>query len=141
LRCTGIAMGRGSHHRRGIEGSAEVEAAGHRHARLQQILHEELSSILRDEVGDPRLDDVSLTSVVLSVDYRNARVMYVGDGEREGIERALAKAAPFMRSRLVESLDMKQVPQLRFVFDAAVHEERRASSAPLRTRRPPARAR
>lgn len=89
--------------------------------------------LLRDEVGDPRLADVAITSVALSVDYRNARVMFVEGGaarpgaDRGQVERALARVAPFLRARLVDALDIKQVPQLRFVFDAGAEEERRVA--------------
>jgi len=54
------------------------QAAGHRHARLQQILREELGALVRDELSDPRLDEVMVTSVELSVDYRNARPVLGG---------------------------------------------------------------
>jgi ribosome-binding factor A len=141
-------MSRESNGRRGgrtAHRDEDPQAAGHRHARLQQILHEELSSLLRDEVSDPALTDVAVTSVDLSVDYRNARVLFVfeesalsvppasGPGlsparmdheKGEAAMRALGRAAPFLRARLADAVDIKQVPQLRFVFDAAAAEER-----------------
>jgi len=102
----------------------ERERAGYRHARLQRILREELDAIGRDELTDPRLEGIRFTSVELSVDYRNARVRFVvpraiqaGRDERERVERALAHAGPFLRSRLADAVDLKQAPQLRFVWD------------------------
>jgi ribosome-binding factor A len=117
--------------RRGKKGrspanSSEVEAhgAGHRHARLSQILHEELRALMRDELTDPRLDGVVFTAVELSVDYKNARVRFLGPqrgrhtrDDRERFERALARAAPFLRAHLADAVDVKQVPALRFVWD------------------------
>ena len=47
---------------------------GHRHQRLQQLIGEELSSLLRYETQDPLLDDVRITAVELSIDYKSARV-------------------------------------------------------------------
>lgn len=113
-----------SHHESDHE---EAQAAGHRHERLSRLLREELGAITRDELGDPRLDQVQITLVELSVDYRNARVLYVGPRgssaeDRDRIERALAKATPFMRARLADSVDLKQVPALRFVWDRAAAE-------------------
>jgi ribosome-binding factor A len=103
----------------------ENEGAGHRHARLQGLIAEELRALLRDDVVDPALKEVRLTAVVLSVDYRHARVHFalrgaVVDGveqERGRAERALSRATPFLRARLAEAIELKRVPDLRFVFD------------------------
>jgi ribosome-binding factor A len=100
------------------------ESSGHRHARLSQILREELDALLRDELTDPGLEGVFFVSCELSVDYRNARIGYGLDGDardapeaRRRAERALERATGFMRARLVEALDTKRAPELRFVFD------------------------
>ena len=98
---------------------AERRTSGHRAERLEQILLEEVGSLLRDEARDPRLGDVSTTRVELSVDYKSARVFYVlPEGVHQGaVERALVRATPFLRARLAEALALKQVPALRFVHD------------------------
>ena len=107
----------------------EKEGAGHRHLRLQSLIFEELRALLRDDVTDPALTAVAITAVVLSVDYRHARVHFaLGpvsplDGPRgnararEEAERALARAAPFLRARLADEIELKRTPDLRFVFD------------------------
>jgi ribosome-binding factor A len=103
-----------------------LEGSGHRHNRLQQLMEEEIGALLRDEVVDPRLDGASCTGVELSVDYRSARVRFVLPAERavpgeiQKAERAFDKATPFFRARLGEALDLKRVPELRFVYDRAV---------------------
>ena len=96
------------------------EGGGHRHERLQGVILEELGALLRDDVSDPAVADVRITAVVLSVDYRHARVHFTivaGSAARREVERGLARATPFLRARLAEALDMKRVPDLRFVFD------------------------
>jgi ribosome-binding factor A len=105
------------------------EGAGFRHARLQRVLFEELQSLLSDEVSDPDLQDVAMVAVVLSVDYRHARVHFSVRGpeevvraRRRAIEEALRRATPFLRRRLADSVELKVVPDLRFVFDAATAE-------------------
>jgi ribosome-binding factor A len=104
-------------------------AAGHRHARLQQILLEELGALVRDELTDPKLDGVMVTAVELSVDYRNARVRFwaaratpPSREERERLESAIARAAPFLRASLADSVDLKQVPALNFAWDRGADE-------------------
>lgn len=99
-------------------------SAGHRHARLQELIAEELRALLADEVTDPALYGVKVRAVVLSVDYRNARVHFTAPGESEsarGIQdqkmKAFSRAAAFLRRRLSDAIDLKRVPDLRFVFD------------------------
>lgn len=114
--------------RRSHEGDAQ--AAGYRHERLSRIFREEVAALLRDEVTDPTLDGVTITYVELSVDYKNARLGFTGPGgastprdTRERMARALARAAPFLRARLLDSVELKQAPALRFTWDAMAMED------------------
>jgi ribosome-binding factor A len=101
------------------------EGAGHRHLRVQSLVLEELEALLRDDVSDPDLFDVRVVAVVLSVDYRHARVHFVLSAlaDPRSAQRALERATPFLRARLAESVEMKRVPDLRFVFDGIVEGE------------------
>jgi ribosome-binding factor A len=101
---------------------------------VQSLVLEELRALLRDDVSDPALADVQVVGVVLSVDYRNAKVHFVLSGSRAGshrsdgtspaspgrgrdlVEHALARATPFLRARLADSIEMKRVPDLHFVW-------------------------
>lgn len=98
----------------------EEEGAGYRHERVQGLILEELRALMRDDVSDPTLADVRVTAVVLSVDYRHARVHFAlttGIEQRRTVERALVRVTPFVRARLADAIDMKRTPDLRFVFD------------------------
>lgn len=99
----------------------DEEGAGHRHLRVQSLVLEELRSLLRDDVSDPDFGDVRFAAVVLSVDYRHARVHFVLSGvssvNPRPPQRGLVRATPFFRARLAEAVEMKRVPDLRFVFD------------------------
>jgi ribosome-binding factor A len=105
-------------------GEGDAERSGHRHQRLQQLLHEELAAVVRDELSDPRLDSVIITNVELSVDYKNVKVRFlvpnakdVSREDRARLERAFERASPFLRGRLADAIDTKATPALRFVFD------------------------
>jgi ribosome-binding factor A len=106
----------------------DEEGAGHRHLRVQTLILEELRALLRDDVTDPDLADVRAAAVVLSVDYRHARVHVVltggGAKEAQAALRGLARASPFLRARLAEAIEMKRVPDLRFVFDGVEPDSR-----------------
>jgi ribosome-binding factor A len=103
------------------------EGAGHRHLRVQDLVLEELRALLRDDVNDPTLGEVRVVAVVLSVDYRHARVHFVLSGAEladvASIERRLERATPFLRARLADAIEMKRVPDLRFVFDGIASPE------------------
>jgi ribosome-binding factor A len=100
----------------------DTGGAGHRHARLEVSLREELQSLLRDDVSDPDLDRVGVTAVTLSPDYKSARGHFViaRGAARAAVERGLARATPFLRRRLADSIELKRTPDLRFVFEAEV---------------------
>jgi ribosome-binding factor A len=106
------------------------EDEGFRIIRLQELLSMELRALLRDDVTDPALSGVWINALVLSVDYRHARVHYALRGteaearaRRATVDRAFARATPFLRARLAEAIEMKRVPDLRFVFDTALLED------------------
>jgi ribosome-binding factor A len=100
------------------------EGAGHRHLRVQRLILEELEALLRDDVSDADLAEVRVVAVVLSVDYRHARVHFVLSANTHAdprlAQRGLERATPFFRARLAEAIEMKRVPDLRFVFDGLV---------------------
>jgi|CXWL01.1.fsa_nt_gi ribosome-binding factor A len=92
---------------------------GFRHQRIEVSMAEELRVILRDDVTDPDLEGVRIGMVVLSVDYKSARVHFaVPHGlPRLKAERAFERATPFLRGRIAESIELKRTPELRFVFE------------------------
>lgn len=110
-----------------------TEHGGYRHERLQGLVLEELRALLRDDVSDPALAGVRVVAVVLSPDYRNARVHFTARGEAPSdgarAERGLLRATPFLRARLTDAIDLKRVPELRFVLDGVLVGEDHPPSA------------
>src|SRR3569832_1663456 len=98
------------------------ETLGARALRLEHLLFEELYRLFRMEVNDPRLAELVPTSVQMSPDLRNAKVMYAlredpraaaapgnkpaarraVDPRTRPIEDALQRVTPFLRTRLVD---------------------------------------
>ncbi len=105
------------------------EGAGYRHARLQDLLFEELRLLFADDLSDPELASIAIVAVVLSVDYRHARVHYAVRGHAcaqraRALERAFARATPWLRRRLADAIDLKLTPDLRFVLEPMALAER-----------------
>lgn len=107
---------------------------GHRVERLEHLLFEEIDRIFRLEVVDPRLQAVSVVSLQLSPDYRNARVLYALVPQEEpwpslqALREGFAKVTPFVRARLSEQLGLKRTPQLAFHRDRTAEASLRAQS-------------
>ena len=96
-----------------------------RHQRLSNQLLRTLAELLRFEVKDPRLGDVSLTSVDLSRDLSVARVYFSLLGPKGDVESALEgleRATGFLRGRLGRTIKIRHVPELRFAHDDSAAE-------------------
>ena len=96
-----------------------------RNQRLGNQILRSLSELLRFESKDPRLKDVSLTTVELSRDLSIAKVYFSlldPDGDVEAVQTGLASAAGFLRSRLGREIQARHIPELRFTHDdSAAH--------------------
>jgi ribosome-binding factor A len=91
-----------------------------RNTRLEGEIRSVLSNLLRSEVNDPRLADVTVSSIRLSADRSKARVYYsvIGDAEREReASDGFNAAAPFMRRQLGQRMRLRVVPSLEFFRD------------------------
>jgi len=93
-----------------------------RNARLEGEIRSVLSDLLRSEVNDPRLADVTVSSIRLSADRSKASVYYsvIGDAERErAAGDGFSAAAPFMRRQLGRRMRLRTVPSLEFFRDTS----------------------
>jgi ribosome-binding factor A len=94
--------------------------------RVNALLREEISNLIRDDIRDPRMAGiVSVTLVDVSPDLRNASVhiSVLGDeDERAGTMAALDHARPFVRRELGRRLHMKNIPAVRFVADRSIED-------------------
>ena len=82
--------------------------------RLDELLREEISTIVAREIDDPRVGFVTITDVEVSPDLRHANVwvsVIGSDEERRQAVRALGRAMPFVRHRLGQ-LRLKRIPEL-----------------------------
>ncbi len=90
-----------------------------RTARLDELLREEISSVIRREVDDPRIGFVTVTDVEVTPDlsHANVWVSVIGtlDEKRQSL-RALSRAMPFVRQRLGK-LRLKRIPDLHLKED------------------------
>jgi ribosome-binding factor A len=88
--------------------------------RVAELIRADMSEIINKEVKDPRLHSVTITSVRISDDLRNAKIFFVEMGKDEcsdEVKAGLNKAAGFIRRELGKRLQLRSVPELMFVHD------------------------
>ena len=82
-----------------------------------------LSDLIQTAVKDPRVGMVSINGVELNRDQSVAIVLFSvlgGDEERKLTFKGLKKARGYLQSRLARTLGLRQVPELRFVYDDSI---------------------
>jgi ribosome-binding factor A len=101
-----------------------------RQRKVQELLVQEISDIIRRELKDPRVGFVTITDAEITSDLRHARIFFSVLGkpeEREDTGKALTRAAGFIRSEFARRAQMRFVPDLRFEFDPSVEHGARIS--------------
>ncbi len=88
--------------------------------RVAQLIRDEISRLLQKEISDPLIGFVTITDVEVSPDLRHARVYYSVLGDEETVRdatRGLIRARKYITGRIAENIDLRYVPELRFLFD------------------------
>jgi ribosome-binding factor A len=91
-----------------------------RQQRVTELLFEELSIMIANELSDPRLSLVRVTSVDVSRDLRNVKVFVTHDDDelpKRDILQGLRHAMPFLRRQLAVRCSLRAVPELSFYYD------------------------
>lgn len=87
--------------------------------RVSDAVREELSELIGFEMDDPRLSDVSVTSVDVSPDMRHAHVKVAIDSDAERkVMASLEHAKSFLKHELANRLSLRRTPDLHFVVDS-----------------------
>ena len=95
-------------------------AKSFRKERMNETIKELLSELLIKKVKDPRVGFVTITAVNVAADYESANVYYSVLGEEDdkaSSKAGLDSAKSFLRKTIGRALKLKNVPELRFVYD------------------------
>jgi ribosome-binding factor A len=96
--------------------------------RVAEQIRGELSTILRDEVRDPRIRLVTITRVKLASDLGAATIFFSPLGEDPSAERsaeleaAMRAVSGFVRRSLSRRVKLRHTPDLRFILDDSIAE-------------------
>lgn len=104
--------------------SSDNKNASSRTAKVANLIREELSRVLIEEVSDPRLQGITVREVVLTKDLKRARILYgaLQEHSEASIRAGWKQAGPFFRRRLGEGLKLRYVPELLFERDTKAEE-------------------
>ena len=97
-------------------------------ARLNEQLKREISELVHRKVRDPRVGQVTITSVEVAGDLSSARVYVRAQNTNDGLGESLVgleAAAAFLRGELGRLLHLRRVPELRFQKDHSLDQARR----------------
>jgi len=106
-----------------------MSPTNHRHERVGEEIAHEINAMLAGELKDPRLEGMGVVNEVrVQPDMKHARVfvnMRGASKEQTDAIKALEHASGFIRSELIERLQLRRLPELHFTLDLSQeHVER-----------------
>ena len=102
-----------------------------RQRKVAELVHRELSGLLKRKMSDPRVQSATITEVQMTPDLRMARVYVTSLGtekEQKAALKGLQGARGFLRHELATNLSLRCVPELIFFLDNAWESASRIDS-------------
>lgn len=95
-----------------------------KNTRINGEVQKELSKLIATEIKDPRIHPMtSVVAVEVAPDLKHAKVFISVLGEEEEREetyKGLKSAAPFLRSQLAKTINLRNTPELTFIMDQSI---------------------
>jgi ribosome-binding factor A len=91
-----------------------------RTTRIDELLRQEMGSILSRDVEDPRIGFATIISIETTPDLRHAKVLVSVIGQpddRKTTLNAMGRAMPFVRHELGKRLRLKRIPEFHLELD------------------------
>ena len=92
--------------------------------KVAHLMRREVADILERKLRDPRITTtVTVTDVEVTSDLSFARIyvtIFGAEEARAGVMEALAHATGYVRHELGDRLDLREVPEIRFLYDASL---------------------
>jgi ribosome-binding factor A len=96
--------------------------ANHKIDRIASDILKYLGSIIANETRDELLKTVTLTEVKVSKDLCYAKVYFtsISGLSHKEMEKEMMEAAPFLRGCLAKVIEIRNIPELQFVYDESI---------------------
>ena len=94
----------------------------HKIERIASDILKYLSNIIFLETDDELLKTITLTAVDVSKDLSYAKVYFtsISNMTHKELEKEVNEAAPFLRGKLAKVIEIRNIPELKFVYDESI---------------------
>ena len=92
----------------------------YRRLRMQDLMREEISSIIQQEIKDPGIGFITIIDVRMTEDLKFAKVHYSVFGSEEEVKatiEALRRAKGYIKHLLGDRIKLRYMPELTFALD------------------------
>lgn len=95
--------------------------------RVASSMLKELSNIFLTEVKDEDLKNVTLTFATVTNDLSFAKIYFttLDDDKKDKVLKDINNASGYFRSELAKRLEIRHIPEIRFVYDESIEYGRK----------------
>ena len=95
--------------------------------RVADSLIEQISYILENEVKNKNINFVTITDAKVTNDLSYAKIYFtvLDETKIKETEKALKSASGFIRHELRDRVDIRQIPELKFIYDTSIEYGKR----------------
>ena len=89
--------------------------------KLSHSFQEEISSIISEEVKNPKIGFVTITGAKVTSDLSYAKIYFTTLGANKDIaQKELNKASGFIKIMLSKRIDIRKMPEIEFLYDDSI---------------------
>ena len=96
--------------------------SSHKIDRIASDIQKYIGDIIITEARDEILKSITITGCKVTNDLSYCKVYFTSllEMDKKDLERELNEAAPFIRGRLSEKIDIRHTPTLQFMYDESI---------------------
>ena len=92
-----------------------------KNTRINGEVQKELSTIIRNEIKDPRIHPMtSVMAVEVAPDLKTCKAYISVLGAKEATIKGLNSAEGYIRRQLAKNLNLRNTPEIRFILDESI---------------------
>jgi len=97
-----------------------------RQNRLSSLIKQTVAKIVRFDLRDKRIRDITIEEVKISADMHFAKIYFsvLNDKDKKHAGKGLNRAKKYIRMRLAKTLNLRYTPELNFVYDTIFQNAR-----------------
>ncbi len=102
-----------------------------RKERIADLLQQEIAQIIQRELKDPRIGLVTIATVAVSRDLKNAKIYFTvlpDELDKNQVAKTLNAAVGYIRKMLAEKSRLRTVPQIKFYYDEILDKGNRLTN-------------